>query len=207
MQDKLTSVKRDGLDVLLDSQIHDICDESSAFLSQMKCLATIDETSILEVGESGIKQLSSLAQSLSTHAIEICTRIADEQQRLASQRAALQQEQKTLESGIFQFPKDALDLKAAIVSRLRTLAKQDVTLMANAWILFLFAEVPFTCKILQRQISVFPRMYDVFCQLRIKPTILITSESIEKLMILLSITEDNTAQQNACFSKLLQTHL
>ena len=98
----------------------------------MRCLAIIDEKSILEAGESGIKQLSSLAQSLSTHAIEICTRIADEQQRLAPQRAALQQEQKTLESGIFQFPKDALDLRAAIVSRLRTLAKQDVKVVIVA---------------------------------------------------------------------------
>lgn len=132
MLEKLASVERDSLDALLISQIHDICDESSAFLNQMKCLTNIDETSILGVGESGIKQLSSLAQSLSTHAIEISTRIVDEQQRLATDRAALQQEQKTLESGIFQFPKDALDLKAAIASRLRTLAKQDVKVVIVA---------------------------------------------------------------------------
>lgn len=132
MLEKLGSVERDRLDVLLDSQIHDICVESSDFLNQMNCLMTVDETSILRVGESGINQLSSLAQSLSTHAIEISTRIVDEQQRLATERTTLQQEQKTLESGIYQFPKDALDLKAAIASRLRTLAKQDVKVVIVA---------------------------------------------------------------------------
>lgn len=134
MASKLSSLEADSFDAMLDSRIRDICEESANFLGQAECLATIDDKSLLSVGESGLQELSSLVQSLSAHTIELGSRIVDEQQRLATRRSSLQQEQKSLESGIYQFPQDALDLKAAIASRLRTLAKHEVkvTIVAEA---------------------------------------------------------------------------
>lgn len=72
-------------------------------------------------------------QELGKHIIELSSRMVDEQQRLAASRSALQQEQKSLESGIYQFPRDALDLKAAIASRLRTFAKREVKVTSCFW--------------------------------------------------------------------------
>lgn len=76
--------------------------------------------------------MSDLVQDLSKHVIELGLRIVDEQGRLAGKRSVLQQEQKSLESGIYQFPRDALDLKAAIASRFRTLAKREVKVVIVA---------------------------------------------------------------------------
>ncbi len=61
------------------------------------------------------------------------SRIVDEQQRLETRRSALQQEQKSLESGIYQFPQDALRF-GTIASPVRTLAKHKVkvTIVAEA---------------------------------------------------------------------------
>lgn len=132
MTEKLASLETGNLDVLLDSQIRDICEESTDFLKQAECLATIDDTSVLSVGENGIRELSDLVQDLSKHVIELGLRIVDEQGWLAGKRSALQQEQKSLESGIYQFPRDALDLKAAIASRLRTLARREVRVVIVA---------------------------------------------------------------------------
>jgi len=134
MSEKLMSLDAGSMDALLDSRILDICEESAYFLKQAECLANMDDQSILSVGESGLQELSSQIQMLIAHTIELGSRIVDEQQRLATRRSALQQEQKSLESGIYQFPQDALDLKTAIASRLRTLAKHEVkvTIIAEA---------------------------------------------------------------------------
>jgi len=134
MSEKLMSLDAGSMDALLDSRLHDICDESTHFLKQAECLANMDDQSILSVGESGLQELSSQMQRLIAHTIELGSRIVDEQQRLATMRNSLQQEQKSLESGIYQFPQDALDLKAAIASRLRTLEKHEVkvTIIAEA---------------------------------------------------------------------------
>ncbi len=132
MSEKLASLEASSLDALLYSQIRDICEESADFLKQAERLATIDDTAVLSAGENGIRELSDLVQELSKHIIELSSRIVDEQQRLSARRSALQQEQKSLESGIYQFPRDALDLKAAIASRLRTLAKREVKVVIVA---------------------------------------------------------------------------
>lgn len=130
--EKLSSVDRGIIDPFLDSQISDISKESAVFLEQLDCLKTINETTILSVGENGIRELSSLQHTLYTHAIEFGTRILDEQKKLADRRSALQKEQNNLESGIYQFPQGVLDLKSAIASRLRTLAKKDVQVVIVA---------------------------------------------------------------------------
>lgn len=132
MSEKLASLEAGSFDALLYSQICDICEESTDFLKQAERLATINDTSILSAGENGIRELSDLVQEFGKHTIELRSRIDGEQQRLAASRSALQQEQKSLESGIYQFPRDALDLKAAIASRLRTLAKREVKVVIVA---------------------------------------------------------------------------
>ncbi|MEG2623545.1 MAG: SbcC/MukB-like Walker B domain-containing protein [Clostridia bacterium] len=132
MIDKLASIPNDDIDASLISRIHDMAEEGNAFLKQADCLKTIDEDTILAVGETGMQALATLVQSLTDHAIELGLRVEDEQKRLATRRASLQQEQKSLENGIFPFPQDALDLKCAIASRLRTLARQEVKVVIVA---------------------------------------------------------------------------
>ena len=123
---KLEILDISGFEQEFYSRICDICKESKAFLKQIECLGRIDEQIILDMGEEGLQELSEVAKALNAHAIELNSRIGDKQQSLSMQRNDLQQEQRSLEKGIYKFPQDALDLKEAIISRLRILAKQEV---------------------------------------------------------------------------------
>jgi hypothetical protein len=130
MAEKLSSLEAGSLDAMLDSRIRDICEESSNFLGQAECLATM-MINPLSVGENGLHELSSLVQTLSAHTIELGSRIVDEQQRWPPEKR-FAAGTKILGKRNLSIPRDALDLKAAIASRLRTLAKRDVKVIIVA---------------------------------------------------------------------------
>jgi uncharacterized protein YPO0396 len=108
------------------SRISDIREEGRSFFEKASALTNIDVNLITKTGTAGLSESSRLADNLRTHAIEINSRLRDEQELLSKQRAELLNEQKSLESGIYRFPQDAIDLKAAVSSRLRTIAKKDI---------------------------------------------------------------------------------
>ena len=123
---KLESAQSDLLQPGLASRISDITDESRALAEQTGMSSLIDAEAVIRLGEPGLCCLSESADRLKSHAIELHSRIRDEQDVIAAQCAQLNAERQSLESGVYKFPQDALDLKDALRSRLRTLAKQDV---------------------------------------------------------------------------------
>ncbi|MDR1927286.1 MAG: AAA family ATPase [Oscillospiraceae bacterium] len=108
------------------SRIGDICEEGHLLLKKLISFADINAETVIEIGGSGLNALSDTVEGLKRHSIELSSRINDEQKALAEQRAELVAEQQSLENGIYRFPQVALDLKAAVESRLRTIAKCDV---------------------------------------------------------------------------------
>ena len=123
---KITGAKHDLLKEAISSRISDICSEAQDIFERIISLANINADTITQIGETGFADIFALADSFKTHAIELNSRLRDEQMFLSKQRAELTQEQASLESGVYPFPQDALDLKDALISRLRTIAKQDV---------------------------------------------------------------------------------
>lgn len=126
MLHKLQASNVDLLQTAISSRIGDLNDEGSSFFEQIKPLESISADVITRTGETGLNELAGIADKLKTHAIELNSRLRDEQESLSKQRAELLAEQQSLENGIYRFPRDAIDLKEAVTSRLRVLAKKDV---------------------------------------------------------------------------------
>lgn len=119
-------------DPLLISRINDICGEGRRFLAQLQDLRELDENSIIKAGEDGLSEYIKRAKQITEHTIALKERIAGEQSRLGDARKSLQEEQQSLEGGIYRFPQDAIDLKEAISSRLRTSTGADVKVLIVA---------------------------------------------------------------------------
>ena len=118
-----------AIDVLqagLTSRIGDIHTQSSTLLEQIALHTELDADMFIQSGEASLTTLSEEADNLKSLAIALNDRLRDEQTNLAKQRVELMDQQRSLESGIYPFPQDALDLKGAVISRLRALAKKDV---------------------------------------------------------------------------------
>ncbi|GHU43806.1 ATPase [Clostridia bacterium] len=139
----------------ISSRICDICEEGKLFLkkignkgdytfsnktaeivTQAKTVDNISKSdytfsnktaeTITQLGEIGLREYSNAVDGLKKRSIELSSRIQDEEETLIKQKAELAAEQKSLESGIYRFPQDVLDLKDALTSRLRIIAKEEV---------------------------------------------------------------------------------
>jgi len=126
MLQKLESSNTVLLQPGIASRISDICAEGNVLLEKIILLVNMNAETVTQMGEAGLNTLSNIVDELKKHSIELSARMQDEQKALAERRAELVVEQQSLESGIYRFPQDALDLKAAVESRLRTIAKHDI---------------------------------------------------------------------------------
>jgi energy-coupling factor transporter ATP-binding protein EcfA2 len=119
MLQKIGSAQLASVNPSLVSRIGDLCMEGKAFLSKIEPLSPIDSAVIIAAGENGLNDNSARSDGLKVHSIELASRMGDEQHTLATRRHLLLQEKQSLESGIYHFPQDVLDLKEAVSSRLR----------------------------------------------------------------------------------------
>jgi len=123
----------------LVSRIRDIEGEGQKLLKQIAPLSGIKPRAITQLGADGLGERARQADALRTHAIELGARLREEKETLLHRREELQLERQSLESGIYRFPQDALDLKEALLSRLRSVTGQedvDVRIVAE------MAEIP-----------------------------------------------------------------
>jgi uncharacterized protein YPO0396 len=132
MIQKLSSSENSLREATIISRANDLCLEARDLLAKTRELSQISPEIIMGVGDDGIARLSLMANHLKTHAIELSSRMRDEQDAVANKRAILKKEEESLERGIYHFPQDVIDLKAAVASRLRTLAKQEVRVLIVA---------------------------------------------------------------------------
>ncbi|MDR2571636.1 MAG: hypothetical protein LBD23_15275 [Oscillospiraceae bacterium] len=123
---KINTTDADKLQSSISLRVYDIVEEGQNISGSIEEIGSIDADIIAEIGENGLSDLSMTIDSLKTHAIELGTRLGDEQKELAKNRENCKIEMQSLEEGFYRFPQDALDLKNAVSSRLRVLAKKDV---------------------------------------------------------------------------------
>lgn len=126
MLQKIGLIETRSMQHSLMSRISDICIEGRDFLASCVPLLNMDMDAVLYAGEIGLCEYSANADNLKKHSIELASRLREEQETLARQCSDLKAEQQSLEGGIYRFPQDALDLKATLISRLRTIVKRDV---------------------------------------------------------------------------------
>ena len=126
MLDKIDISKVDLPDASILSRVRDIYEEDSNLLQQFGVLENIDALVITRIGEAGLSDISAAIDNHKTRAIKLNSRLNEEHAKLEKRRGELMAEQRLLESGIFPFPQDALDLKDSVISRLRTIAKKDI---------------------------------------------------------------------------------
>jgi len=123
---KISITEHDLLQAGLSSRINDISEECSALIGRISELGSINDEDIKRVGEEGFTDISQSIDMLRIHVIELNSRLKDEQAVFSKRRESLLIEEESLESGRFKFPQDAIDLRDAVNSRLRTLAKKDI---------------------------------------------------------------------------------
>lgn len=117
---------REISDAGLALRIEDLCQEAEKFLQKINGIIELDAIRIQELGTVGFAEIDETADRLRTHSIELNSRLRDEQDSLAKQKAILQAELGELKQGINPFPRDVLDLKEAILSHLRLKIGFDV---------------------------------------------------------------------------------
>lgn len=93
---------------------------------------TLHDFNVTNMDEPILSELCHKADALKNHAIVMFSKLQDKQKELSKQKSDLEDEEKSLESGIYKFPPYVIELRTAIQSRLRVLAKQDMDVFVLA---------------------------------------------------------------------------
>jgi energy-coupling factor transporter ATP-binding protein EcfA2 len=110
---------RDVFDPLLAPLIENLCEETSRFASLLSDFHPEDPATLVFAGENALKSRLRAADSLRINASKLEDRLLEEERKLERQRLDLEVEERALRSGVYPFPAEVLDLKAAIAGRLR----------------------------------------------------------------------------------------
>jgi uncharacterized protein YPO0396 len=109
----------DAVDPILSPRINSLCEEASRFAAALEDFRPDDPKMLAAIGENGVKSRVRAADSLRVNASMLIARLSDEKKALEEKRRNLEDEERSLKSGIFQFPPEVRDLKEAIAGRLR----------------------------------------------------------------------------------------
>ena len=107
------------MDITLSERIKSLVGEGMAFLERTEEFSDTDE-SIVKIGCENLYVIFNEADSYRDRCKSLSDRIDIEQTEAIRIQAELKKERDSLEKGVYQFPKDAVDLKEAIESRLRS---------------------------------------------------------------------------------------
>ncbi len=132
---------RKGIDSLLKA-LDENCVVSndalpSSLLNDTKSLAvdlsgSLSAFHMNDMGENNLVELCKRAEALKNHAIVVFAKLKENQIELSKQKAELEDEEKSLENGIYKFPLYVIELKTAIQSRLRAITKRDIDVFVLA---------------------------------------------------------------------------
>ncbi|MDR0963263.1 MAG: AAA family ATPase, partial [Clostridium sp.] len=78
------------------------------------------------IDQTSLSKIYDKTSALKNHAIVLSSNLQDKQKELSKRKAELEDEKKSLESGIYKFPPYVIELRKAIRSRLRVLAKREI---------------------------------------------------------------------------------
>jgi energy-coupling factor transporter ATP-binding protein EcfA2 len=110
---------RDVFDPFLAPLIENLCEEASRFALSLEDVHPEDPKALVSAGENALKSRLRAADSLRINASKLEDRLLEEKRKLERQRLDLETEERALKSGVYPFPSEVLDLKAAIAGRLR----------------------------------------------------------------------------------------
>jgi uncharacterized protein YPO0396 len=122
----------------LAQRIHNLIEEASRLAGLLENFDPTDSVAVRSLGDREIKARVFAADQIRIQANNLASRLYDEEQELLQRRAALEEEERSLKQGVYQFPREVRDLKEAIAGRIRlATGKQDgVFILAEA------AEIP-----------------------------------------------------------------
>ncbi|MDR2795875.1 MAG: AAA family ATPase [Spirochaetaceae bacterium] len=120
-------------DQILAPRIENIRGEAELFTRMLDNFYPADAQKIKNSGESEIKSRIQAADGLKTSSKSLAERLLEEETELKKRRAALEDERRSLQSGVYSFPREVTDLKAAIAGRikLKTGAEDSVFIVAE----------------------------------------------------------------------------
>lgn len=129
---KINLTNISSLDPILITRINNLTEESRLFYGSLENLLSIEAAAITKIGEKGLERFASSSDAIRKHSIEMASRLYDEQQIIANKRKVLQTELQSLESGVYHFPQDVIDLKEAVSGRLRVNAGTNINVLIVA---------------------------------------------------------------------------
>jgi uncharacterized protein YPO0396 len=132
------ALKADSFDGALARRIQNLTEEVSLFAALLENFDPADSAAVRLSGDREIKARVFAADQARTQANNLSSRLYDEEQDLLRLRGRLEEEERSLKQGVYQFPREVQDLKEAVAGRIRlATGKQDgVFILAEA------AEIP-----------------------------------------------------------------
>jgi uncharacterized protein YPO0396 len=110
----------------LAQRIKNLREEVSRFASLLEDFDSGDSACVRNLGDREIKSRVFAADQVRTQAITLASRLYDEEHDLFQRRDKLEEEERSLKQGVYQFPREVQDLKEAIAGKIRLkTGKQD----------------------------------------------------------------------------------
>jgi uncharacterized protein YPO0396 len=128
------SLSPEVIDPILASRIKNLREEAVNFKALLDGFDPADWQKTAGAGETAVKSRIQAADSLKSVSIGLAGRLSDEEAALKQRRDALEEVKRSLQSGIYPFPSEVIDLKEAIAGRIRvkTGAEDCVFIVAEA---------------------------------------------------------------------------
>ncbi|MDR2134261.1 MAG: hypothetical protein LBP27_04070 [Treponema sp.] len=124
----------ESLDPFLTPQIKNFQEEASRFASLLEDFKPADPAAVGIAGEGAVKSRVRAADALKINSNILASRLVEEEKKLEQHRLVLGAEERSLRDGVYQFPREVLDLRAAIAGqiRLKTGGQDVVFIVAEA---------------------------------------------------------------------------
>jgi energy-coupling factor transporter ATP-binding protein EcfA2 len=122
----------------LAQRIQNLTEEASRFAALLENFDCENSVAVRDTGDREIRARVFAADQLRTQANNLASRLYDEEHELLLLRGKLEEEERSLQQGVYQFPREVQDLKEAIAGsiRLKTGRQDGVFIVAEA------AEIP-----------------------------------------------------------------
>jgi uncharacterized protein YPO0396 len=133
----LSRLSPEAFDPLLAPQIAAFREEAARFASLLEGFP-LEAEALRIAGEGAVKSRVEAAGALKIHSNILAARLLEEEKSGEARRRDLEAEERSLREGVYRFPREVLDLKAAIAAqiRLKTGREDEVFIVAEA------AEIP-----------------------------------------------------------------
>ena len=134
MSDRIASIHIDIPDGFISVQLDSLQTESEKLSSIFERMDRISPEKVIDCAEEDFRQIIELVDSIKEIAAVLYDKIRSAIQELDEDLRRLNDEQKSLEEGRYRYPKNALELKQAIISQIRakTGKTEQVVLVAEA---------------------------------------------------------------------------